>query len=203
MLLTFDQVSHHFGSRAIFHNINLTLSEPRVLLTGANGSGKTTLLLMAAGVLVPTQGRVQFNRHSVAQPAMHQQVGISASKVNLPGFFTVTEMLAFHARQFDCSAQNEWITTFALTPYLNTLVQDLSLGNYKKLSLIVALMHKPALLLLDEPTNGLDSGARTALEACIADYDGQVVIASHEAGVLTGENGVRHLHLDANGVHEV
>ena len=65
------------------------------MLTGANGSGKTTLLLIAAGILSPSQGVVSFNQQNVADIALRNQIGISASKVNLPGFFTATDMLAF------------------------------------------------------------------------------------------------------------
>lgn len=206
-MLSFEQVSHHFGARTLFGNLTLSLPEPRVVLTGANGSGKTTLLLIAAGILIPSQGAVRFNQQNVAETAMRRTIGISASKVNLPGFFKVTEMLAFHARQFHCVpdchwADYPWVTAFGLTPFINTRVQDLSLGNYKKLSLILAFMHEPELLLLDEPTNGLDDKTRDALQGCFAAYKGQLVIASHEPQVFSSANDVRHLHLDASGVHD-
>ena len=177
------------------------------MLTGANGSGKTTLLLIAAGILTPSQGMVSFNQQNVADIALRNQIGISASKVTLPGFFTVTDMLAFHGRQFNCEpdcqwADYRWVNAFGLTPFLNTRVEDLSLGNYKKLSLILALMHSPELLLLDEPTNGLDDKTRSVLEDCFETYAGQLIIASHEPQVFASNSGVRHLHLDASGVHD-
>ena len=206
-MLSFTQVSHHFGTRTLFRELTLSLPESRVVLTGANGSGKTTLLLIAAGILPPSQGVVSFNQLNVADISLRRQIGISASKVNLPGFFTVTDMLAFHGRQFNCVpdclwADYRWVNAFGLTPFLNTRVEDLSLGNYKKLSLILALMHSPELLLLDEPTNGLDDKTRSALEECFETYAGQLIIASHEPQVFASKNNVRHLHLDASGVHD-
>ena len=206
-MLSFTQVSHRFGTRNLFSELTLSLPESRVVLTGANGSGKTTLLLIAAGILTPSQGMVSFNQQNVADIALRNQIGISASKVTLPGFFTVTDMLAFHGRQFNCEpdcqwADYRWVNAFGLAPFLNTRVEDLSLGNYKKLSLILALMHSPELLLLDEPTNGLDDKTRSALEDCFETYAGQLIIASHEPQVFASNCSVRHLHLDASGVHD-
>ena len=201
-MLSFEHVSHQFGARVLFQDLSLSLPESRIVLTGANGMGKTTLLLIAAGVLPPCAGRVRFNQQPVTNPAMRRKIGISANKVSLPGFFSVTELLTFQARQFNCSADSEWIDCFGLSPFLNTRVDDLSLGNNKKLSLILALMYQPELLLLDEPTNGLDSKTRQALDDFFADYPGQIVIASHEPEVFAGAREVRHLHLDTNGVHD-
>ena len=206
-MLSFAQVSHRIGTKTLFSELTLSLPESRVVLTGANGSGKTTLLFIAAGILSPSQGVVSFNQQNVADIALRNQIGISASKVNLPGFFTVTDMLAFHGRQFNCEpdcqwADYRWVNAFGLTPFLSTRVEDLSLGNYKKLSLILALMHSPELLLLDEPTNGLDDKTRSVLEDCFETYAGQLIIASHEPQVFASNCSVRHLHLDASGVHD-
>ena len=63
-------------------------------------------------------------------------------------------------------------------------------------------MHSPELLLLDEPTNGLDDQTRSALEDCFESYAGQLIIASHEPQVFASNCSVRHLHLDASGVHD-
>lgn len=71
------------------------------------------------------------------------------------------------------------------SPFLQTRVSDLSLGNYKKLSLLTALLHEPDLLLLDEPTNGLDDDARHAMNAILSDFTGQLIIASHDTALLS------------------
>jgi ABC-2 type transport system ATP-binding protein len=76
-------------------------------------------------------------------------------------------------------------------------VADLSLGNYKKLSLMTATIHQPDLLLLDEPANGLDDKARVALNLLLSEYSGQVVIASHEA-LAADHHQVRHIQLQRN-----
>ena len=200
-MLAFNKVGHRFAAKPVFKDVSLTISEARVVLTGANGIGKTTLLLIAAGLLSPATGDVTLNGNSVLNRDARAHIGISASKVALPGFMSAHDLLQFHQRQFSCDAPDHWIAAFGLTDYLYTLVQDLSLGNYKKLSLILALMHQPSLLLLDEPANGLDAQTREALYQCFAEYPGQILIASHEP-LSFAEHQVRHLHLDHQGVHE-
>lgn len=193
-MLEFKEVSQSYQNRCLFNEFSLVIDEPRVLISGPNGSGKTTLLLMAAGLVKPDSGEVSFKQQSVLGADSKKSIGISASKVSLPGFFTVQELLDFHSRQFNCEVSEKWLEQFSLQDYLNTKVTDLSLGNYKKLSLMTAIIHQPALLLLDEPANGLDEKARVGLNLLLSEYPGQVVIASHEA-LAAEHNQVRHIQL--------
>jgi ABC-2 type transport system ATP-binding protein len=193
-LLSFEQISQYYQQRCLFSDFSISINEPRVLISGPNGSGKTTLLLMAAGLIKPDMGSVSFNGQSVLLNSSRQKIGISASKVDLPAFLTVAELLDFHAQQFGCKINDQYLDQFYLRQYLATKVADLSLGNYKKLSLLTALMQQPELLLLDEPTNGLDEQARIALNHLLSEYPGQVIIASHEA-LAADDQQVRHIQL--------
>lgn len=196
-MLEFKEVIQHYQNRCIFSDFSLVIDEPRVLISGPNGSGKTTLLLMAAGLVQSDGGEVRFKQQAVLDPDSKKSIGISASKVNLPGFFTVQELLDFHSRQLNCAVSEKWLEQFSLQYYLNTKVSDLSLGNYKKLSLMTATMHQLDLLLLDEPANGLDDKARVALNLLLSEYSRQVVIASHEA-LAADHHQVRHIQLQRN-----
>ena len=154
----------------MFNDFSLEINEPRVLISGPNGSGKTTLLMLAAGLIAPDAGKVSFNLQSVLTTESKKHVGISASKVALPGFLTVAELLDFHEGQFNCEPSEHWLTQFDLKQYLHTKVANLSLGNYKKLSLLTAVVHQPPLLFLDEPANGLADKARSALNLLLRDF---------------------------------
>jgi ABC-2 type transport system ATP-binding protein len=193
-LLVFEKISHYYQNRCVFDDFCIEINEPRVLISGPNGSGKTTLLMLAAGLITPDAGKVSFNQQSVLTTESKKHIGISASKVALPGFLTVAELLDFHQRQFNCEPNEHWLTQFGLKQYWHTKVDNLSLGNYKKLSLLTAVMHQPPLLLLDEPANGLDDKARLALNLLLSDYPGQVIIASHEA-IAAEHQQVRHIQL--------
>ncbi len=193
-MLVFDKVSQFNGHRCIFRHLSLTVDAPRVCITGPNGIGKTTLLLLAAGLISPREGEITYQKQNVLLTNSKKNIGISASKVALPAFMTVKELLKFHALQFNCPASN-WISEFGLEPYLATKVSNLSLGNYKKLSLITALMHQPELLLLDEPGNGLDDQTRAVLEKVLSNYPGQIIVASHEV-VFADNTDVQYIALE-------
>lgn len=210
-MLEFQQICHHYDNAVIFRHLSFSIAAPRVLITGANGSGKTTLLLLAAGLIRPLAGHVRFKQQDVLQPQAKRRIGISANKVELPVFMTVQELLRFQTLQFADVGQTgisaaagegavvpgattDWVAEFGLTPFLRTKVGDLSLGNYKKLSLIMALQHQPQLLLLDEPSNGLDEQARAVLTRVLTHYPGQVIIASHEP-LSAGDLPMLHLPL--------
>lgn len=193
-MLVFENISQYYQQRCVFNDFSLEINEPRVLISGPNGSGKTTLLMLAAGLIAPDTGKVSFNQQSVLNTESKKRIGISASKVALPGFLTVGELVDFQARQFACEPSEHWLVQFDLKQYWRTKVANLSLGNYKKLSLLTAVMHQPALLLLDEPANGLDDKARLALNLLLSDYPGQVIIASHEA-IAAEHQQVRHIQL--------
>lgn len=154
------------------------------MITGPNGCGKTTLLLLASGILKPQQGHVEFNGSDVSVPSMKVNIGVSANGVSLPGFMTARELLYFHASQLNVNNQDKkidsWCQRFNITSFLNVKVANLSLGNHKKLSLIMALLHEPKLLLLDEPTNGLDDQGLQVLDQVISEFSGQIVMASHD-----------------------
>ncbi|RDK82919.1 UNVERIFIED_ORG: ABC-2 type transport system ATP-binding protein/heme exporter protein A [Idiomarina abyssalis] len=193
-MLVFHKVSQFNGHRCIFRHLSLTVDAPRVCITGPNGIGKTTLLLLAAGLISPREGEITYQKQNVLLTSSKKNIGISASKVALPAFMTVKELLKFHALQFNCPT-NKWTSEFGLEPYLATKVSNLSLGNYKKLSLITALMHKPDLLLLDEPGNGLDEQTRAVLEKVLNSYPGQIIVASHET-VFSDNTDVQHIALE-------
>lgn len=205
-MLVFNQIYQHYDNAVIFRNLSFTIAAPQVLLTGANGSGKTTLLLLAAGLIKPKAGHVSFKQQDVLQPQTKRLIGISANKVELPVFMTVQELLQFQAQQFAGGDQGgksqagasgsavDWTAEFGLTPFMRTKVGDLSLGNHKKLSLIMALQHQPQLLLLDEPSNGLDEQSRAVLSRVLMSYPGQVIVASHEP-LSAGDLPMQHIPL--------
>lgn len=178
--LTFTYQYNPHYTAPIIDNLSATLDQPLTVLSGPNGSGKTTLLLLLAGLLKPNSGSVTIDGIEASSSNLRQHIGISASKVNLPDFLMVSELLTFHASQFNCSIPNKLIERLRLSSFLSTQIAKLSLGNYKKVSLLTAMMHQPKVLLLDEPTNGLDDASRAELIDVIRSYQGQVVMASHE-----------------------
>lgn len=180
-MIEFRSVGHRFGSRVLFDDLTMTLDEPRVMVKGANGVGKTTLLMLIAGIIKPCFGQILFDGKNVTDLSVRSSIGISANKIKLPEFFTVAELLSLHRKMFNIPTSMQWVDALSLTPFLHTQVSNLSLGNYKKLSVVLALLHQPKLLLLDEPTNGLDTESQHTLMQALEELPAQIVIASHDA----------------------
>lgn len=197
-MLQFDHVSYRYAAHQahwLLQDFSQQFTADITLITGPNGSGKTTLLLLAAGLLAPVAGHIRYNDVDVSAARAKPLIGISAAKIALPVFFSARELLAFHCNMFNCQLDDYWVNQFGLTPFLETKVDDLSLGNAKKLSLLTAIVHQPQLLLLDEPFNGLDERSRAALTQLLQQFNGQIVIASHEPLAIE-DIDVHHLALD-------
>lgn len=135
---------------------------------GSNGCGKSTTMKMLTGLLAPTEGRAWLfgNEVDPRDIATRARVGYMSQAFSLYGELTVRQNLVLHARLFAvpkpeiASRVQEMAQRFDLTNVLDTLPDALPLGVRQRLSLAVAMVHKPEMLILDEPTSGVDPVAR-------------------------------------------
>ena len=153
-----DDVSFHIHQGEIFGFL------------GSNGCGKTTTMKMITGLLPPSAGSARL----FGQPldphdlATRQRVGYMSQGFSLYGELTVRQNLELHARLFRLPADTipgriaEVAERFELITIMDVLPGALPLGRRQRLSLAVAMVHKPTLLILDEPTSGVDPVARDA-----------------------------------------
>ncbi len=135
---------------------------------GSNGCGKTTTMKMLTGLLPATEGEAKiFGRTlDAADLQTRRHVGYMSQSFSLYSELTVRQNLDLHARLFHLPAAEvgpriaEMLRRFDLEAVADTLPPALPLGVRQRLSLAVALIHKPDLLILDEPTSGVDPVAR-------------------------------------------
>ncbi|WP_375712103.1 ribosome-associated ATPase/putative transporter RbbA [Azonexus sp.] len=135
---------------------------------GSNGCGKSTTMKMLTGLLPASDGQAWLFGHEVDPRDLdtRRRVGYMSQAFSLYGELTVRQNLVLHARLFhvpgaDIAARvAEMVERFALADALDTLPDNLPLGVRQRLSLAVAMVHKPELLILDEPTSGVDPVAR-------------------------------------------
>ncbi len=135
---------------------------------GSNGCGKSTTMKMLTGLLPPSEGRAWLFGHELDPHdiATRRRVGYMSQAFSLYTELTVRQNLVLHARLFNVPAQkiaqrvDAMAARFDLGDVLDTLPDNLPLGIRQRLSLAVAMVHRPELLILDEPTSGVDPVAR-------------------------------------------
>ncbi len=137
---------------------------------GSNGCGKSTTMKMLTGLLPASEGRAWLFGQAVDphDMATRRRVGYMSQAFSLYGELTVEQNLVLHARLFHVPEEqmtarvDEMLQRFALQDERATLPANLPLGMRQRLSLAVAMVHRPELLILDEPTSGVDPVARDA-----------------------------------------
>lgn len=178
--LVFKQLDKAFGFNRLYQGFDWHLAAGKHCLVGQNGCGKTTLLMMAAGVEPIDGGSICFNNIDVFSLEAKSLLGLSSDKVQLPSFLTAKQLIEFQCKTFNCQWPEVLIERLNFADYLRTLAPQLSLGNQKKLSLILAFCHQPQCLLLDEPLTGLDAVAREVVLELMLEFNGVLVITSHD-----------------------
>ena len=175
-LVAFERVSAGYGDRTVLSRLDLTLSpDDRVALLGSNGNGKSTFCKLIGGRLPPLSGEIRRpGKLDVAYFAQHQldELNPAASAVDhvralMPG--------EGEARVRAGAARLGFPAVKADTP-----VSQLSGGEKARLLMGLAAWNAPHLLILDEPTNHLDIDSRQALVEAINDYEGAVILVSHD-----------------------
>lgn len=180
------------------HGVTMTIRGPeRIALTGDNGVGKTTLLRMLAGDVLPTRGERRISRRRV--------VYLSQSLDQLVPGLSLAENFARAAPGLSSQQRADVLARLGFRgDRMQLPVSALSGGERLRATLTSVLYadDAPHLLLLDEPTNNLDLDAVVQLEQVLQDYEGAMVVVSHDTHFLDALNPTRRLELTAKGLTE-
>ena len=194
----FPVSGHGAGAeRAIIKDFSLRIQRgDRIGVVGANGSGKTTLLRLLTGALEPDEGKVTLAK-SLAQVLIDQQRSLLSPEKSL------RDVLADGGDWVDVRGVRKhvqgYLKDFLFEPgMIDAKVGTLSGGEQSRLLLAREFARKSNLLVLDEPTNDLDLETLDLLQETIADYDGTVLIVSHDRDFLDRTVTVT-LGLDGSG----
>jgi ATP-binding cassette subfamily F protein 3 len=179
-LLVLDEAQVGYGGQALLRDIALTLRPgERLGLLGRNGAGKSTLIKLLAGELPLMSGkRVEGKDLNIGYFAQHQLEQLRPEESPLQHMMrldpkTREQELRDHLGGFDFRGD------MATTP-----CGPFSGGEKSRLALALLIWQRPNLLLLDEPTNHLDLEMRHALTMALQEYDGGVVLVSHDRALL-------------------
>jgi len=165
--LIVDHISKSYGEIQALAEVSFTVDDNLIFgLIGPDGAGKTTLFRIIATLLLPDDGVVRLNDHDVVREfrKIRKMVGYMPGRFSLYQDLTVEENLAFYARVFGTTIQENYYLIrdiySHIEPFRKRRAGNLSGGMKQKLALSCALIHKPSLLILDEPTTGVDAVSR-------------------------------------------
>jgi len=142
---------------------------------GPNGAGKTTTQRMLTTLLEPTEGRILINGHDLAHDAypVKRQMGLVPEESSVYTELTAWDNLMFTARLYRVgraergARARELLEIFGLWEKQDVKVENFSKGMRRRLSIAMAIIHRPALLFLDEPTPGLDAQSARAIRGLL------------------------------------
>lgn len=184
MQAEFDQVSLSLGGKTILKHFSFRiLKKDRIGIIGPNGSGKSTLLRLIMGEIAPDEGRVKTAKHLTVSY-------IDQNRRDLNPEDTLWKTLCpdggdhVHVRGSDIHVVG-YLKQFLFDPKLAKMpVSGLSGGQRGRLLLAKVLANPGTLLVLDEPTNDLDMDTLDMLQEILADFEGTLIIVSHDRDFL-------------------
>src|SRR3954454_2929625 len=196
-----DQVNKSYGDRPIIRDFSLRVQRgDRIGIVGPNGAGKTTLLKLLTGELAPDSGKVSRAR-------MLSGIVIDQQRKLMEPQRRVKDVLANGGDWIDVRGHKKhikgYLKEFLFDPAIaDAPIGSLSGGERSRLLLAREFARHANLLVLDEPTNDLDLETLDLLQEVIADYDGTVLIVSHDRDFLDRTVTIT-LGLDGSGKVDV
>ncbi len=160
VVIELKHLKKYYGKSRGIEDVSLKINKGEIYgFIGPNGAGKSTTIRTIMGLINKTSGNIFINGKELEfdDIDVKRRIGYLPSEVNLYGDMSVKELLDYHESFYKenlTKRKNELVKLFKID--LNKKIDDLSLGNLKKVGIVLALMHSPEILILDEPTSGLD-----------------------------------------------
>ncbi|MEG7473326.1 ABC transporter ATP-binding protein [Serratia marcescens] len=179
-LLRMDKVSAGYGDKVILKSIKLNLVPgSRIGLLGRNGAGKSTLIKLLAGTLAPLSGEIGLAKGiKLGYFAQHQLEFLRADESPLQHLSRIAPRVLEQQLR-------DYLGGFGFQgDKVSEVTERFSGGEKARLVLALIVWQRPNLLLLDEPTNHLDLDMRQALTEALIDFEGALVVVSHDRHLL-------------------
>ncbi|MCG7408238.1 ABC transporter ATP-binding protein [Paenibacillus sp. ACRRX] len=159
-VIEINDLTKTYGSARGISNLSFTVEQGEIFgFIGPNGAGKSTTIRTLLGLIKPTSGSAaifgkDMLRHGTE---IRKEIGYLPSEVFYYDNMKVKDLLSYSASFYkkDCRSRFKELADI-MNLDLNKKIDDLSLGNKKKVGIVQGLLHEPKLIILDEPTSGLD-----------------------------------------------
>ena len=159
-VLEVKDLKKYYGKIRGVEKVTFSLKEGEIFgFIGPNGAGKSTTIRSIMNIINKTSGTILINGKEFTKDDIDTKeiIGYLPSEVHLYNDFTVKQLLDYHEsfyKKNTSKRRKELVKLFKIDE--SKRIEDLSLGNLKKVGIVLALLHEPKLLILDEPTSGLD-----------------------------------------------
>ncbi|MGD1940657.1 MAG: ABC-F family ATP-binding cassette domain-containing protein [Leptolyngbyaceae cyanobacterium] len=176
-VVVIEDMTHCYEDKILFLGANLQIERgDRIAFLGPNGAGKSTLLRLILGREQPTEGIVRTGKHNVLPKYFEQN---QAEALDLTK--TVMDTLQDIVPDWKMEQVRTLLGQFLFSgDMVYKKVEALSGGEKARLAMAAMLIQPANLLILDEPTNHLDIPAKETLEAALRQYDGTILLVSHD-----------------------
>lgn len=177
-----EDLSKHYGDYEVFNHAGFTIQRgEKVAFVGRNGEGKSTLVKCIMGEITDYTGKLTLGHN--AQIGYFAQNAASMMDEDLTVFQTVDDVTPLELK----SNTKNLLGAFMFSgDDIDKKVKVLSGGERTRLAMIKLLLQPVNLLILDEPTNHLDLKTKDILKNALLDFDGTVIVVSHDRDFLNG-----------------
>lgn len=158
--LELKNLKKYYGYSKGIEDVSIKINKGDIYgFIGPNGAGKSTTIRAIMGLLNLNSGSIYFDGKELDfnDIDLKSRIGYLPSEINLYGDMTVGEIFNYHKSFYNknlSKRKEDLVSLFKIDE--SKKIDNLSLGNLKKVGIVLALMHEPELLILDEPTSGLD-----------------------------------------------
>lgn len=159
-ILEIKHLKKYYGIAKGVEDVSLKISKGDIYgFIGPNGAGKSTTLRTIIGLINKTEGDILFEGKEINYNDLEtkSKIGYLPSEINLYDDMTIKQLFDYHETFYKkdlTKRRKELVKKLKIVE--TKKIEDLSLGNLKKVGIVLALMHEPELLILDEATSGLD-----------------------------------------------
>ena len=172
-LINVNGISKSYGNNIIFENSSFYINRgEKIGLVGGNGAGKTTLIRILLGEEKADDGIVKFNNNDIGY--------LTQDILDLDENSSVLQILRENPDIDESLARIAFANLGLDTVMLSKKILGMSLGERTRIKIALLIMKKNNMLILDEPTNHLDLKSREELERELIDYEGTLLIVSHD-----------------------
>ena len=159
-IIELKHLKKYYGTSRGIEDVSLKINKGDIYgFIGPNGAGKSTTIRTIMGLINKTSGSIYINGKELNSEDIEikRKIGYLPSEVNLYDDMSIKELFNYHESFYNDNLnkrRKELVKLLKIDE--NKKIEDLSLGNLKKVGIVLALMHEPEILILDEPTSGLD-----------------------------------------------